>query len=96
GEYQLYVELMEAAGLGSLYLAFEQLKNRLAQEGLFAPERKKKIPRLPQKIGVITSPTGAAVQDIIRILRRRHPRVEILVIPAQVQGESAPGSLVAA
>lgn len=96
GEYQLYVELMEAAGLGSLYLAFEQLKNRLAQEGLFASERKKKIPYLPQKIGVITSPTGAAIQDIIRILRRRHPRVEILIIPAQVQGELAPASLVAA
>jgi len=96
GEYQLYVELMEAAGLGSLYLAFEQLKSRLAQEGLFAPERKKPIPVLPRKIGVITSPTGAAVRDIIRILHRRHPRVDILVIPAQVQGETAPASLVKA
>lgn len=96
GEYQLYVELMEAAGLGSLYLAFEQLKSRLAQEGLFAPERKKPIPLLPRKIGVITSPTGAAVRDIIRILHRRHPRVDILVIPAQVQGDTAPASLVKA
>jgi exodeoxyribonuclease VII large subunit len=96
GEYQLYVELMEAAGLGSLYLAFEQLKARLAQEGLFAPERKRTIPLLPQKIAVITSPTGAAVRDIIRILRRRHPQVDILIIPAQVQGEMAPASLVAA
>jgi len=96
GEYQLYVELMEAAGLGSLYLAFEQLKNRLAQEGLFAPERKKSIPVLPRKIGVITSPTGAAVRDIIRILHRRHPRVDVLVIPAQVQGDTAPASLVRA
>ena len=96
GEYQLYVDLMEAAGLGSLYLAFEQLKERLAQEGLFAPERKKPIPRLPRKIGVITSPTGAAVRDIIKVLRRRHARVDILVIPAQVQGDTAPTSLVAA
>lgn len=96
GEYQLYVEMMEAAGLGSLYLAFEQLKERLAQEGLFAPERKRPLPRLPRKIGVITSPTGAAVRDIIKILRRRHARVDILVIPAQVQGDTAPASLVAA
>lgn len=96
GEYQLYVDLMEAAGKGSLYLAFEQLKERLAQEGLFAPERKKPLPRLPRKIGVITSPTGAAVRDIIKILRRRHARVDILVIPAQVQGDTAPASLVAA
>lgn len=96
GEYQIYVDLMEAAGLGSLYLAFEQLKERLAHEGLFAPERKKPLPRLPRKIGVITSPTGAAVRDIIKIIRRRHPRVDILVIPAQVQGDTAPASLVAA
>ncbi|NLC53614.1 MAG: exodeoxyribonuclease VII large subunit [Firmicutes bacterium] len=96
GEYQLYVELMEAAGLGSLYLAFEQLKARLAQEGLFAPERKKPLPSLPRKIGVITSPTGAAVRDIIKVLRRRHARVDILLIPAQVQGDTAPASLIAA
>mgnify|MGYP000890055985 CR=1 FL=1 len=95
GEYQLYVDFMEVAGMGSLYLAFEQLKERLAQEGLFAPERKKPIPRLPRKIGVITSSTGAAVRDIIKILHRRHARVNILVIPAQVQGETAPASLVA-
>lgn len=96
GEYQLYVELMEAAGLGSLYLAFEQLKNRLAEEGLFDPAKKRPLPKLPRKIGVITSPTGAAVHDIIRILHRRHPRVDILVIAAQVQGENAPESLVEA
>jgi exodeoxyribonuclease VII large subunit len=96
GEYQLYVELMEAAGLGSLYLAFEQLKNRLAEEGLFDPAKKRPLPKLPRKIGVITSPTGAAVQDIIRILHRRHPRVDILLIPAQVQGETAPESLIEA
>lgn len=96
GEYQLYTEIMEAAGIGSLYLAFEQLKNRLAQEGLFDQARKKRIPRFPRKIGVITSPTGAAVRDIIRILRRRYPRVDILVIPAQVQGEAAAQSLIEA
>lgn len=96
GEYQLYVELLEAAGLGSLYLAFEQLKNRLAREGLFDPVKKKPLPRLARKIGVITSSTGAAVHDIIRILHRRNPRVDILIIPAQVQGELAPQSLVAA
>lgn len=96
GEYQLYVELMEASGLGSLYLAYEQLKERLAREGLFDRARKKTFPRLPGKIGVITSPTGAAVQDIIRIIHRRHPQADILVIPAQVQGESAPQSLISA
>ena len=94
GEYQLYVEVMEASGVGSLYLAFEQLKQRLAEEGLFDQARKRGLPTLPRRIGVITSPTGAAVRDIIRILHRRYPRVEILVIPAQVQGESAPQSLV--
>jgi exodeoxyribonuclease VII large subunit len=95
GEYQLYVEVMEASGVGSLYLAFEQLKQRLAEEGLFDQARKRRLPTLPRRIGVITSPTGAAVRDIIRILHRRYPQVEILVIPAQVQGESAPQSLVA-
>jgi len=96
GEYQLYVELLEGSGWGSLYLAFEQLKERLAQEGLFDLAKKKPLPPLPRKIGVITSPTGAAVHDIIRILHRRNPQVDILIIPAQVQGELAPQSLVAA
>ncbi len=93
GEYQLYVEQMEVAGLGSLYLAFEELKKRLAAEGLFDPARKKPLPVLPKKIGVITSPTGAAVRDIIRIARRRFPSVDLLVIPAQVQGEQAAPSI---
>jgi len=96
GEYQLYVERMEASGIGGLYLAFEQLKVQLAEEGLFDQERKRKLPILPRRVGVITSPTGAAVRDIIHILKRRYPRIEILVIPAQVQGESAPESLVEA
>ena len=95
GEYQLYVAVMEASGVGSLYLAYEQLKQRLAEEGLFDQARKRRLPVLPRKIAVITSPTGAAVRDIIRILHRRYPRVDILVIPALVQGASAPQSLVA-
>ncbi len=96
GQYQLYVEEMAASGLGSLYQAFARLKEKLDQEGLFDLERKRKLPPLPQKIGVITSPTGAAIQDIIKILRRRCPNVDILIFPAQVQGEEAPSSLIKA
>ena len=96
GEYQLYAEQMEVAGIGSLYLAFEELKKRLAKEGLFDQARKKPLPVLAKKIGVITSPTGAAVRDIIRITRRRFPSVDLLIIPAQVQGEQAAQSISAA
>ena len=96
GQYQLYVEEMTPSGLGSLYQAFAKLKEKLEQEGLFDPDRKQKLPPLPQKIGVITSPTGAAVQDIIQILRRRRPNVDILIFPAQVQGAEAPASLIKA
>ncbi len=96
GQYQLYVESMEPAGTGNLYQAFEKLKAKLEQEGLFAPERKRKLPPLPQQIGLITSPTGAAIQDMIKILRRRRPNLDILVFPAQVQGVEAPASLVKA
>jgi exodeoxyribonuclease VII large subunit len=96
GNYQLYVDRMENDGLGGLFQAFEKLKQNLAQEGLFDPERKRPLPQLPQKIGIITSPTGAAVQDMIKILRRRRPRLDILIFPAQVQGAEAPGSLVKA
>lgn len=96
GQYQLYVEAMEPAGLGNLHQAFEKLKEKLSQEGLFDPKRKKPLPHLPQKIGIITSPTGAAVQDMIKILRRRRPNLDILIFPAQVQGDEAPASLVKA
>ncbi|HEX3046797.1 MAG TPA: exodeoxyribonuclease VII large subunit, partial [Bacillota bacterium] len=96
GQYQLYVETMEPAGLGNLYQAFEKLKEKLAQEGLFAAERKRKLPGLPQRIGLITSPTGAAIQDMIKILRRRRCNLDIIIFPAQVQGEEAPASLVKA
>lgn len=96
GDYQLYIEWMEPAGIGALNLAFEQLKERLGQEGLFDPQHKRQLPRLPQKIALITSPTGAAIRDLIHVLRRRRPHLDILVIPAVVQGEEAPASLVAA
>lgn len=96
GQYQLYVEAMEQTGLGALYQAFERLKLKLEQEGLFDPKRKRPLPPLPNKIGLITSPTGAVVQDMIKILRRRHPNLDILIFPAQVQGEEAPLSLVKA
>jgi exodeoxyribonuclease VII large subunit len=96
GQYQLYVEAMEPAGLGSLYQAFEKLKEKLEKEGLFDRERKRPLPHLPQKIGLITSPTGAAIQDMIKILRRRRPNIDLLIFPAQVQGEEAPLSLIKA
>ncbi len=89
GEYQIYVEHIEPMGLGALQLAFEQLKKRLAAEGLFDPARKKALPMLPRRIGVVTSPRGAAVRDILRVLRRRFPNVRVLVYPVKVQGEGA-------
>ena len=89
GEYQVYVEFMEPKGLGSLQLAFEQLKARLQAEGLFDAQHKKPLPVLPRCIGIVTSPTGAAIQDILRILRRRHESLQVLIYPARVQGEGA-------
>ena len=89
GQYQFYADLMEADGLGSLYLAFEQCKARLAAEGLFDQSRKKPIPSLPRRVGVITSPTGAAIRDIINITGRRYPQGELLIFPSLVQGEQA-------
>ncbi len=89
GQYQFYADLMEADGLGSLYLAFEQCKARLAAEGLFAPERKKSIPSLPRRVGIITSPTGAAIRDIINVTGRRYPQGELIIFPSLVQGDQA-------
>ena len=89
GEYQLIVEYMEPVGAGALQLAFEQLKKRLAADGLFAVERKRPLPILPRCIGVVTSPTGAAVRDILRVLKRRNEAVSVLIAPVRVQGESA-------
>jgi len=89
GEYQIYVENMEPVGLGALQLAFDQLKKRLEAEGLFAAEHKKSLPLLPSRIGLITSPKGAAVRDVVRILRRRFPNVHLTVYPVRVQGEGS-------
>jgi exodeoxyribonuclease VII large subunit len=89
GEYQIYVENLEPIGLGALQLAFEQLKKRLEAEGLFDPARKKPLPLLPSRIGIITSPRGAAVRDVVRILTRRFPNVHLTVYPVRVQGEGA-------
>jgi exodeoxyribonuclease VII large subunit len=89
GEYQLYVEFLEPAGLGALQLAFEQLKQKLAAEGLFDPARKKPLPVLPRAIGVVTSPTGAVIRDILRILRRRYRNMNVVIYPVKVQGEGA-------
>ncbi len=89
GQYQLYIDDMQPDGLGALNLAFEQLKNKLEAEGLFDKSRKKAIPKYPARIGVITSPTGAAVQDILNILSRRFPFSQVVRCPVQVQGSSA-------
>ena len=89
GDYQIYVEHLEPVGLGALQLAFEQLKKRLEAEGLFSSERKKPLPLLPSRIGLITSPWGAAVRDVVRILRRRFPNVHLTLYPVRVQGEGA-------
>jgi exodeoxyribonuclease VII large subunit len=90
GDLQISAEFMEPQGAGALQLAFEQLKARLESEGLFGPSRRKAIPPLPLRIGVITSPQGAALRDILNILARRHHSASVLIYPAQVQGESAP------
>ncbi len=96
GNYQFYVTQMQPDGIGSLYLAFEQLKRKLEEEGLFDPMRKRPIPRFPKAIGVITSPTGAAVRDILITLQRRHPSVPVLLFPVSVQGRGAAPSIVRA
>jgi exodeoxyribonuclease VII large subunit len=95
GELQISAEFMEPKGAGALQLAFEQLKARLQAEGLFEASRKKPIPPLPQRIGIITSPQGAALRDILNILARRHHSANVLIYPAQVQGDSAPGEVMA-
>ena len=96
GSYQIYVSSMQPDGIGALYLAYEQMKARLAEEGLFDEEHKKPIPVYPDRIGVITSPTGAAVRDIINVTGRRYPSADVFVYPALVQGEGAEESLVKA
>ncbi|RMG46210.1 MAG: exodeoxyribonuclease VII large subunit [Acidobacteria bacterium] len=96
GRYQVIVESMEPRGRGARALALEQLRARLAAEGLFDAERKRPLPVLPRRIGVVTSPDGAALRDVLRVLRRRFAGVTVLVVPAQVQGEGAPESIVEA
>jgi len=95
GELQISAEFMEPKGAGALQLAFEQLKLRLAAEGLFEASRKKAIPPLPQRIGIITSPQGAALRDILNILARRHHSANVVIYPAQVQGDAAAGEVMA-
>lgn len=94
GKYQLYVEEIQEAGIGALYLAFEQLKKKLKEEGLFDEVYKKPIPSFPRRIGIITSPTGAAIRDMLNITKRRFPHVHILLAPVAVQGEEAAPQIV--
>ena len=94
GNYQIYVTEMQPDGTGELAVAFEELKEKLKNEGLFNPEHKKELPKFPEKIGIITSPTGAAVQDMINVLKRRYPICEIYHYYAIVQGDNAPKTLI--
>ncbi len=93
GQYQLYAEMMEASGAGDLYADFLKLKSKLEKEGLFDAKHKKVIPVFPKRVAVVTSPTGAAVRDIINIIKRRNPSIEIVVVPALVQGSEAVQSI---
>ena len=94
GSYQIYIEKMEPDGLGALYIEYEKLKKKLASEGLFNPEHKKAIPKFPEKIGVITASTGAAVRDIMSTIRRRYPICEAILFPCLVQGRDAAPDIV--
>lgn len=96
GDYQLIVDHMEPAGEGALRLQFEMLKKRLATEGLFDAERKKPLPSLPRRIGVITSPTGAAIRDVLSVLQRRFPAIPVMIYPTLVQGAAAAGNIIQA
>jgi exodeoxyribonuclease VII large subunit len=96
GQYQLYADDLRAAGEGALYQEFLRLKARLEAEGLFAPERKRPLPAWPRRIGIVTSPTGAAVRDVLNVLRRRFPLAEVILAPTPVQGPEAPGGIIAA
>jgi len=89
GQYQLYIEDLQPDGIGALYIAFEKLKAHLEKEGLFAPERKRMLPFLPKRIGLITSPTGAAIRDLLTVIKRRFPNVNIVIAPVLVQGKDA-------
>jgi exodeoxyribonuclease VII large subunit len=96
GQYQLHILAIEPQGVGALQAAFERLKQKLAAEGLFAPERKRPLPRFPQRIGLVTSPTGAALRDVLHAVQRRHPALEIILVPCAVQGPGAASEIAAA
>jgi len=96
GEYQIILEYVEPKGVGALQKAFEGLKTKLEKDGLFDSERKRPLPFLPKKIGIVTSPTGAAIRDILRVIKRRHPRMSVLLYPVPVQGPDAAPSIVEA
>jgi exodeoxyribonuclease VII large subunit len=89
GEYQMIVEVLEPVGLGNLQLAFDQLKEKLQKEGLFDPDRKRPIPSLPRRVGIVTSPKSAAIRDVLTVLKRRHNAVNVLIYPCEVQGNGA-------
>ena len=94
GQYQLIVTSVELEGVGALQVAFEKLKEKLAAEGLFSPERKRPIPELVHRIGLVTSPTGAAIRDVLHVIERRHPGLEIILAPCRVQGQGAADEIV--
>jgi len=96
GQYQLIVRAVELQGIGALQAAFERLKLKLAAEGLFAAERKRPLPRFPQRIGLVTSPTGAAIRDVLHVIQRRNPALEIMLVPCRVQGDGAAAEIAAA
>ena len=89
GQYQLVVRQIELRGVGALQIEFEKLKQKLAAEGFFAPERKRPLPKYPQRIGLVTSPTGAAIRDVLHVVQRRNPGLEIILAPCRVQGQGA-------
>ncbi len=94
GSYQIYIDEMQEDGIGNLYIAFEQLKEKLSKEGLFDPTHKKKIPKYPSRIGIVTAPTGAAIRDILSTIKRRYPLCETILFPSLVQGEYAAPDIV--
>jgi len=93
GQYQLIVRAVELQGIGALQAAFEKLKQKLAAEGLFTQDRKRPLPRFPRRIGLVTSPTGAAIRDVLHVIQRRNPALEIILAPARVQGDGAAGEI---
>jgi exodeoxyribonuclease VII large subunit len=96
GQYQIIVQSVELQGVGALQAAFERLKQKLSAEGLFAPERKRPLPDFPRRIGLVTSPTGAAIRDVIHVIQRRNPALELVLVPCRVQGAGAAGEIAAA